>query len=550
MSYYFSQSCGITNSNYMIKINIKIELILSIIMLLILISCSDNTSDDKDHLVFRYNEHKNISSLDPAFAKDNSDIWVVNQLFNGLVEMDKDLKIIPSIARNWNISESGKVYTFNLNTNIKFHDHDLFDNRKVIAKDFSYSFDRILDEKLASPGAWVLEKVEDYKAINDSVFEIRLKEPFNAFLGILSMKYCSVVPKEIVEHYGNDFRRNPIGTGPFKFKRWEENIKLVLRKNESYFEKDESGSALPYLEAVSVTFIPEKQSEFLEFIQSNLDFISGLDESYKDELLDREGELSNKYSDKINIIRAPYLNTEYLGFYNKSSNPIATSKLIRRAINLGFDRDKMIKFLRNGIGVNANTGFIPNGLPGYSTEVYYEYNQELARELVKQYISESGDKNPTIKLTTTSNYLVFCEFIQKEIEKIGVNIIVDVIPASSLKEAKANGKLDFFRASWVADYPDAQNYLSLYYSKNLAPSGPNYTHFSDDTYDNLYESSLSEKNQKTKESLYRKMDSIIMDESVIVPLYYDEVIRFTHKNVKGLGVNPINILDLRKVTKN
>ena len=292
------------------------------------------------------------------------------------------------------------------------------------------------------------------------------------------MKYCSVVPKEIVEHYGNDFRRNPIGTGPFKFKRWEENIKLVLRKNESYFEKDESGSALPYLEAVSVTFIPEKQSEFLEFIQSNLDFISGLDESYKDELLDRVGKLSDKYSDKINIIRAPYLNTEYLGFYNKSSNPIATSKLIRQAINLGFDRNKMIKFLRNGIGINANTGFIPNGLPGYSNEVYYKYNQELARELVNQYISESGDKNPTIKLTTTSNYLVFCEFIQKEIEKIGVNIIVDVIPASSLKEAKANGKLDFFRASWVADYPDAQNYLSLYYSKNLAPSGPNYTHFS------------------------------------------------------------------------
>ena len=143
---------------------IKIELILSIIVLLILNTCSVNTYDDNDHLVFRYNEHKNISSLDPAFAKDNSDIWVVNQLFNGLVEMDKNLNIIPSIAKNWNISNSGKVYTFNLNTNIKFHDHELLDNRKVIAKDFSYSFDRILDEKLASPGAWVLEKVEDYKA--------------------------------------------------------------------------------------------------------------------------------------------------------------------------------------------------------------------------------------------------------------------------------------------------------------------------------------------------------------------------------------------------
>ena len=528
------------------KIIIKIKLTL---MILLFFSCSNN-SNDKDHLVFRYNEHKNINSLDPAFAKDNADIWVINQLFNGLVEMDKDLNIIPSIAQEWSISEDGKTYSFNLKTNIKFHEHKLLNDRKVVANDFTYSFDRILDKKLASPGAWVLDKVKSYKAVNDSVFKIELKEPFNAFLGILSMKYCSVVPKEIVEYYGSDFRKNPIGTGPFKFKRWEENIKLVLRKNVDYFEKDQKGNSLPYLEAIAITFIPEKQSEFLEFIQSNLDFISGLDDSYKDEILNTNGDLSNKYSDNINLVRTPYLNTEYLGFYNKSTNSSVRSKLIRKAINYGFDRDKMIKFLRNGIGVNANSGFIPDGLPGYSKEPYYKYNPELAKKLVLEYTKESGEKNPMIRLTTTSNYLVFCEFIQKEIEKIGVNIIVDVIPASSLKEAKANGKLDFFRASWVADYPDAQNYLSLYYSKNLAPSGPNYTHFSNKIYDKLYESSLSEKNQQTKESLYRKMDSIIMEESVIVPLYYDEVIRFTHKNVKSLGVNPINILDLRKVTKN
>ena len=144
----------------------------------------DNTYDDNDHLVFRYNEHSNISSLDPAFAKDNSDIWPVNQLFNGLVQLDKNLNIIPSIAKNWNISNSGKVYTFNLNTNIKFHDHELLDNRKVIAKISHIALKNSRSSKLASPGAWVLEKVEDYKAVNDSVFEIRLIEPFNAFLGI------------------------------------------------------------------------------------------------------------------------------------------------------------------------------------------------------------------------------------------------------------------------------------------------------------------------------------------------------------------------------
>ena len=175
------------------KIIIKIKLTL---MILLFFSCSNN-SNDKDHLVFRYNEHKNINSLDPAFAKDNADIWVINQLFNGLVEMDKDLNIIPSIAQEWSISEDGKTYSFNLKTNIKFHEHKLLNDRKVVANDFTYSFDRILDKKLASPGAWVLDKVKSYKAVNDSVFKIELKEPFNAFLGILSMKYCSVVPKEI-----------------------------------------------------------------------------------------------------------------------------------------------------------------------------------------------------------------------------------------------------------------------------------------------------------------------------------------------------------------
>ena len=171
------------------KVNFKIELIALSGILLLLNSCSNIDDRNNDHLVFRYNEHKNISSLDPAFSKDNSDIWVVNQLFNGLVEMDEDLNIRPSIAKNWSVSNNGKVYTFNLKTNIKFHPHDLLNDRNVIAEDFTYSFDRILDKKLASPGAWVLDKVESYEAVNDSVFKIKLKKPFAAFLGLLSMKY-------------------------------------------------------------------------------------------------------------------------------------------------------------------------------------------------------------------------------------------------------------------------------------------------------------------------------------------------------------------------
>ena len=138
------------------------------------------------------------------------------------------------------------------------------------------------------------------------------------FLGILTMKYCSVVPKDIVEYYKEDFRSNPIGTGPFKFKRWEENIKLVLRRNNDYFQKDVDGSQLPYLEAVSVTFLPEKQSEFLQLVKGKIDFISGLDNSYKDEIITNDGRLNEFYKDRIKMLRGPYLNTEYLAFFLES----------------------------------------------------------------------------------------------------------------------------------------------------------------------------------------------------------------------------------------
>ena len=229
-------------------------------------SCTQNSATQKDHLVFRYNEHRNISSLDPAFSKDLADIWATNQIFNGLVQMDNSLNVSPAIAKNWSITDSATKYIFDLKKDVFYHKHHLFgtdSTRSVTASDFEYSFNRLKDKSLASPGSWVLSKVENFYAENDSTFVIQLRQPFPAFLGLLTMKYCSVVPHEIVNHYGTDFRSNPIGTGPFKLKRWEENIKLVLRRNPNYFETDSNGKSLPYLEAVAVTFLPDKQREFL-----------------------------------------------------------------------------------------------------------------------------------------------------------------------------------------------------------------------------------------------------------------------------------------------
>ena len=520
---------------------------------LLLYSCNENKKPINDNLVFRYNEHKNISSLDPAFAKDNADIWAIHQLFNGLVQMNDRLNVVPCIAKSWVISEDALTYSFSIRNDVKFHKHHMFkkdSTRFVVAKDFEYSFNRLLDKKIASPGSWVLNKVDHFKAINDTVFKIQLKQPFPAFLGLLTMKYCSVVPKEIVEHYKNDFRANPIGTGPFKFKRWEENVKLVFRKNAHYFEKDENNKQLPYLEAVAITFLPDKQSEFLQFAQGNIDFVSGLDASYKDELLTATGKLRTLYEESTNMIRGPYLNTEYLAFYMDSKITEIQSNLIRKAVNYGFDRKKMMIYLRNNIGIPANGGFIPKGLPGHSNTIGYNYQPQKAKQLIAQYKKETGVKNPEITITTIGNYLSFCEYIQRQLQKTGLIVNIDVVPAATLKDAKANGQLDLFRASWVADYPDAENYLSLYYSDNLAPNGPNYTHFKNEQFDIWYEDAFTETNPLKRELLYTKMDSLVMQNAPVIPLFYDEVVRFTRKNVSGLGINPINLLELKRVSKN
>ena len=187
-----------------------------IIFIVFLTSCKKNFNNE--HLkIFKYNESAGIQSLDPAFSKDQASVWATNQLFNGLVQLDDNLNVKPSISKKWDISEDGLIYTFYLRNDVCFHDHKLFKNGKgrvVVASDFEYSFNRLKDSKLAAPGSWVLNNVKSFYAVNDTVFQIQLKSVFPAFLSLLSMQYCSVVPKEIVE--ATNFSRLT-ELGPFKF---------------------------------------------------------------------------------------------------------------------------------------------------------------------------------------------------------------------------------------------------------------------------------------------------------------------------------------------
>ena len=240
----------------------------------------------------------------------------------------------------------------------------------------------------------------------------------------------------------------------------------------------------------------------------------------------------------------PYLNTEYLGFLMEEALPIE----IRQAVNYGFDKEKMLKYLRNNIGTPALQGFVPKGLPSFSEELKgYDYNPDKA----KQLIAASGfDANKEIVLSTTSSYLDLCEYIQNALSEIGLNIKIEVNPPSTHRQMVATSKLSFFRGSWIADYADAENYLALFYSKNFCPNGPNYTHFANEKFDDLYERASKETNDSVRYLLYNRMDEIIINQAVVVPLYYDRVLRFSQPNISGFNSNAMNLLDLKRVKKN
>lgn len=544
---------------------LKISLVVAIAVSLF--ACGGGGSSDKTvgKKIFRYNESAGITSLDPAFSRNIENIWACNQLYNGLVQMDDKLNIIPCIANRWELSEDGKVYTFYIKNDVYFHDHELFKDgkgRKVVAEDFVYSFNRIIDSRVASPGTWVfnnLDYTEENKyapfvAVNDTTLKIFLSQPFPPFLGILTMQYCSVVPHEIVEYYKNDYSSNPVGTGPFKFKMWDEGNKMVFVKNDNYFEKDANGEKLPHLDAVAITFIKDEEVEFLKFLNGDLDFVSGREGSYKEEIFTANGDLKDKYKSTISMLTHPYLNTEYLGILvNDELDIVANSplkkKMIRQAINYGFNREQMISYLRKNIGTPAHSGFVPKGLPSYSEEKVkgYTYNPEKAKELLYAAGFPNGKGLPEITLFTTMGYVDLCEFIQHQLGEIGIKIKVEILQATTHRELVARSKLNFFRKSWIADYPDAENYLALFYSKNFTPHGPNYTQFKNFEFDKYYEMAQSQVNDSTRYYLYQEMDKILIEEAPVVTLYYDEVVRLVQTNVKDLGINPINLLTLKNV---
>ncbi|HEY3251373.1 MAG TPA: ABC transporter substrate-binding protein, partial [Ignavibacteria bacterium] len=360
-----------------------------VFLAIFLISCSKKESSDK---IFRYNEPNGIESLDPITANNYPALHVLINTCEGLVWYNRDAKLEPLIAKSYSISEDGIVYTFNLRTDVYFHNDACFPDgkgRKVIASDFKYCYERVCNPLVKTRGLWVYrdkvdgakqfadapEKIKEIKGfltINDSTFQIKLVQPFAPFMSILTMPYGYVYPKEAVEYYKENFGFHIVGTGPFKFVKWDIDKELICEKNKNYWAKDKDGSALPKVDGFRVSFIRSTETEFLDFSEKKLDFQKPSVDVYG-QIIDENGNLKSEYN--FDLVKQPYLNTVYLTAMlskNKEggkNNPFIGNTKLRQALNYAIDREKIVKFILRNKGTPGVNGPLPKGMPGFSEDV-------------------------------------------------------------------------------------------------------------------------------------------------------------------------------------
>ena len=519
-----------------------------ILLVIGLSSCSDQKLDNGSG-VLRYNHTNPVPTLDPAFAKSQNSIWASHHIYSTLLDFDSLTRIKNNLTLSHSISDYGLTYTFHLRDSIYFHADECFGSdrtRRLVADDVIYSYRRLLDPAVQSPGSWILkDRLADdgMVALDSLTLQMTLREPFAPFLGLLATKYCSVVPFEAVEYYGHTFRSHPVGTGPFRLKRWIEGEVLFLEGNDSYFKGG------PPLDGIKASYITDKKIAFLSLLHGDLDYISGLESTFSQKLLTPYGALLEEHQDHLTLRSVPYLNTEYIGIRMTNTESVLSEKAFRQALNLAIDRVVMLKVLRNTIGYPGVHGIIHPGLENMLSHLPkgYTYQPDRAKELIIQSGYHTTYQNEVITLSTNADYLDIITYVARQWEAIGINVKIDVLESSILRQGMRSESIDCFRASWIADYPDPENFLTLFYGENPAP--PNYTRFQNDEFDTLYRLATKTSDQEVRKKLYAQLDSIIVEEAPVVFLFYDATAIFHSNTLSNVEVNALNLLEVQHLTK-
>lgn len=518
-------------------------------------SCSGGPAPSEVRLL-TYNASDGVRSLDPGRATDLESMWVVDQLYEGLLELDQRLEVKPALAEAWSVSPDGLSYGFRLRRGAVFHD-----GSAVTAGDVVESFRRLLDASQALPGRWVLSDLRDaggMEVLREDSLVLHLARPQPVFPGLLATPHASILK-------GGGWNGQPdtedLGSGPFELKGWLPETAMVLRRFPNYWMRDDSGVTLPYIEGVRIEFNREPGAEFLGFRLGRYDFVSNLDPEWIKAMRDDEGQWSSEWEGRVSVHQVPFLRTDYIGCLVDSAAlasggfPVLPTE-VRRAMSMAVDRAALVREWRAGQAKPA-TGFVPPGMPGFSSaERPGRQDLEFRPEEARQLLSDQGigPEPPLRRLTglvlgSKAETADLAAALQHAWAEFGIDVEIDIAPSTVDAERVAKSQVPLFRKSWLADYADAENFMGLFHPDRWCPSGPNYTHFADDAVTAMLDSAQGMQPGAGREAVLREAESRVLDAMPVIPLWHDQVVHLVSTHWEGWSVSPTNRLDLRRVRR-
>lgn len=482
-------------------------------------------------------------TLDPAVSGDMSSHLYVMHLFSGLLKLDGDMSVTPDIATSWDILDHGTTYVFHLRRDVRFHS-----GRQVTAADFKYSWERACSPSTNSNTAGtylgdivgardVLDgratAISGVTALDDYTLQVRIDKPRSYFLDKLTYPTTYVVDRDNVAD-GNEWWRNPNGTGPFELGRWDAGSLLELQRSDVYY-----GTA-PLVDAVRFHLLAGLPMSLYE--QGQIDVLN-VSTSYMDLVTDP----ANPFY--YQLVSSPELSLYYVGF--DVTEPPFDDPYVRRAFCHAVDRERIVRVVFKD-SVRAATGVLPEGLPGFDASLdAFPYDPELARQLLAQSSYGSAEALPPVELTISGYSNDVPSYIAAAIwdwrENLGVSVAVRQLEPEIFLYNLKDERDELYAMGWIADYPSPQNFLETLFSSG---QDNNISGYANAELDELLDEAAAEEDRDRRMAQYRQAERMVIDDAPCVPLLFGANQVLVKPYVSGYRPGPLGIPDLTAVSVN
>lgn len=502
--------------------------------------------------------------LDPALIQDTTSAAVGGQIFDTLYQyhyLKRPYEIVPQLAADMpEVSDDKLTYTIRIRDDVYFQDDACFpggEGRRLTAEDFVYSWKRIADINTRSPNWNFLQDhivgldefreyttglgegesvdmdrpVEGLTALDEHTLRVRLKRPWPQIKMVLAHLPTAVVPREAVEHYGEEFINHPVGTGPYMLESWNRGSSITLVRNPGYYPDpypsegepgdaergllDDAGKMMPFIDRVEIEIIEEDQPYWLTFMKGRIG-TAGIPKDSFSTAIRGERELSEDLK-RRGVSLLTQVNPATFWVAVNMADPVVGKNLpLRRALSMAIDREDYIELFLNGRGQPAD-GPIPPIFEAHNPDLaspYTRYDPVKAAELVAEARRVHGGPLPRLTLSvggTDSTMRQMGQYLTRAWEQVGLDVEAEHMDWPSLQRQVDNRSVQLFNMGWLADYPDSQNFMLLYYSKNVTP-GPNSSNYVNPEFDELYDRAIRMPESPERTALYRRLEQMVVDD--------------------------------------